>query len=391
MELLASELFQTADDYRNLSDTTASLPIEDGMAAITERTITPGATGNTRARFEQWAQNPSCQANTISAVHNVRMADVAKADGVRSTFGQSPFALARGQVFERNLLWDEAEVLVEELTSKDVLPLGATGLRDLRIRANGGRELTTLESAIDATRQLVQSIAVGRGPVPAVIAGATVRIPRGVMLPEAILILDVVAVRADGEVPELVVGEVKTYPDRGGHTDSHSLATARAQAGLYVHALEILVDELGLADRVHVSTAGFLVLTRPGSNRPSVRAGEDLRFQVERARRGFELLERAALGLPPFDPVGDDPIGAVQHAETSYSEACLSFCDRATKCHEEALAAGNPAVLGDDVARFLGSVNLHRAMELLDGAPPVDSAEEDLMRRIAESEGVLRR
>jgi len=153
----------------------------------------------------------------------------------------------------------------------------------------------------------------------------------------------------------------------------------------------MLVDQLGVADRVTVRADGFLVLTRPGSNRPSIRPGEDLRYQAERARRGFELLERAALGLPPFSPVDDDPIEAVAHTPTEYSEACLLFCDLAPRCHEEALAAGNPAVLGNDVRRFLGPVSLHRAMELLDGDPPANETEADLVRRIEEVEWMVAR
>ena len=31
-----------------------------------------------------------------------------------------------------------------------------------------------------------------------------------------------------------MVGEIKTYPDRGGHTDGGELAQARAQAGVYI-------------------------------------------------------------------------------------------------------------------------------------------------------------
>ena len=341
---------------------------------------------NTRARFEQWAHNPACPANTISAVHNIRMADVAEALGVPPSFGQSPFAIARGETFERSLFRNEGERIREALIEKGVLPPDAAGFADFRIAMNGG-PLPSLDDAIEATSDLVRRIADRSPDPPGVVAAATVRIPRGVMLPEAVLILDVLAVRTDTSRPELTVGEIKTYPDRGGHTDPSDLALARAQAGLYVHALQILVDQLGVTGKVTVRTDGFLVLTRPGSNRPSVRPGEDLAFQAERARRGFELLERAALGLPPFDPVGDDPVAAVSHAATEYSEACLSFCDLAPRCHEEALAAGNPVVLGDDVQRFLGEVNLYRAMDLLDGEPPATEAEEDLVRRIAEADG----
>ena len=67
-------------------------------------------------------------------------------------------------------------------------------------------------------------------------------------MPEAVLIIDVLAVRIDGERPELIVGEVKTYPDRGGHTDSHELALARAQAGIYVHALDVVCEKIDVAD-----------------------------------------------------------------------------------------------------------------------------------------------
>ena len=43
---------------------------------------------------------------------------------------------------------------------------------------------------------------------------ATVRLPRLIMLPETILVADVVAVTGDRKSPILVVGEIKTYPDQ---------------------------------------------------------------------------------------------------------------------------------------------------------------------------------
>jgi hypothetical protein len=353
---------------------------------------------NTRLRFEQWANNPSCEANTFSAVHNVRMDKVAAREGHPTTFGQSPFAIARGRTFEAALLRNGAERLLEALIEEGVLPAGATGLEDLRLKMNGGPRLRSLDEAIAATTDLLTRAAAARTPaerraLPAVIAGATVRIPRGVMLPEAVLILDALALRSDGERPELIVGEVKTYPDRGGHTDAAELAAARAQAGVYLHALQLTVAALDLGGALDVALHGFLVLTRPGSSRPSVRAGEQLRYQAERARRGFDRLEQAALALPAVaagtgEPasVEEELLQAVMAASTSYSEACLSFCDRAAGCHAAALAAGDPIVLGEDVRRFLGAVSLPRALELLDGAVPANPSEEDLVRRIADAD-----
>src|SRR5207245_1489724 len=82
---------------------------------------------DTRPRFEQWARNPSCKANAVSAVLGVPMVKVADADGVRPTMGQSPFAIARGLVFERSLFNDNAARLCEALIKAQLLPNGATG------------------------------------------------------------------------------------------------------------------------------------------------------------------------------------------------------------------------------------------------------------------------
>jgi hypothetical protein len=355
---------------------------------------------NTRGRFEQWAGNPACEANTISAVHNVRMDQVAAAEGLPITFGQSPFAIARGRTFEASLFRNGGERLLPALIEMGVLPPGAAGLEDLRLRINGGARIRSIDEAIAATTDLLRRAGAAQGPaglasLPAVIAGATVRIPRGVMLPEAVLILDVLALRTDGARPELIVGEVKTYADRGGHTESAALASARAQAGVYLHALELTADALGLADRLDIARHGFLVLSRPGSNQPSVRPREELHYQAERARRGFDRLEQAALGLPglagvaagtgePAD-VEEQLIKAVMAAPTHYAEACLSFCDRAPGCHARALAGGDPGILGEDARRFLGDILLPRALELMAGATPANPAEHDLLRRIAEN------
>lgn len=344
---------------------------------------------NTRARFEQWAANPACAANTFSAVHNVKMADVTASEGFASSSGQSPFALARGETFERSLFDLEAQRLIEALVAKEVLPADANGFEDHRIGMNGG-PLASLDDAIEATRALLVRAANATtvesvSGLPAVVAAATVRIPRGVMLPEAILIIDALAVIPREDEPHLLmVGEVKTYPDRGGYTDRKSLAVARAQAGIYVHALDVVVEDLGISDQVEVARRGFLVLTRPGSNFPSVRPFEDLRYQAERARRGFELLEAAALQLPPYDGGGDDPCESIRTMDTAYSEACLMFCERAERCHQEAVAHHDPAILGDDARRFFGDVPLDRALLLLEGRTPATPIEEDLMRRIAE-------
>ena len=342
---------------------------------------------DTRRRFEQWARNPQCAANTLSAVHNVPMNEVARKEGVKVTMGQSPFALARGQQFERLLYSKGGEPLYEQLRKQGVVPEKASGLADLRLRINGGR-LHGLDDAMTATAELLADLAArkSRSNDPWLVASATVRIPGGVMLPEAVLVLDSLVIRHDISPRTLMVGEIKTYPDRGGYTDPAELATARAQAGVYVHGLDLVLAELGLSERFTVARRGFLVLSRPGFNRPSVRAGEDLRYQAERARRGFELLRAAAAALPVGN--GRPSTNDISAAKYHYCETCVSFCDRAAVCRDRALTGGRGSVLGDDVERFLGAISLPRALELLEGAKPRNEAESDLHRRMADVEAL---
>src|SRR5690242_15009385 len=106
------------------------------MAEVDE--LRQEARRNTRGRFEQWAKNPTCEANTLSAVHNVRLDAAAKEAGLGTSFGQSPFAISRGNRFEAGLFYDDAAKLRQALERKACLPSGSTGFLDLRLRMNGG-------------------------------------------------------------------------------------------------------------------------------------------------------------------------------------------------------------------------------------------------------------
>jgi hypothetical protein len=82
---------------------------------------------------------------------------------------------------------------------------------------NGGR-FHSLDDARSATSAWFVKLAKrGLGTADQwLAAGATVSVPGGVMLPEAILVLDALVVRHDINPRTLLVGEIKTYPDRGG-------------------------------------------------------------------------------------------------------------------------------------------------------------------------------
>lgn len=321
------------------------------------------------------------------------MADVAKKIGLKPSFGASPFALGNGEQFERNLLADKAERLFEQLRKTSLIVSGQEGFLDLRTEQNGGtrKSLVQLEDAISESLTFLRDAGSARGKdvlkFPAVIAALTVKIPKGVMLPEAILIIDVVTVtpiEIDGDTrAQLTVGEIKTYPDRGGETKGDQLAQARAQLGLYLHALEVVLADQSLDDRPLLNEYGFLVMTRPGTNFPTVRTGEHLRYQADRAARGFERLEKAALTLPNS---GTNTIDAILQADTHYCEACLRFCDLASRCHKAAFEAGRPSILGDAMVQLLGEASLNRVMELLEGAPPLDDREREMVNLLKAAE-----
>jgi hypothetical protein len=353
---------------------------------------------DTRRRLDQFIANPACRANVLSAVHDISMAEVARALGLDPEVGQSPFAIGRGATFERALYAGGAARLFSALVAAGVLPASASGFVDLRLRLNGG-PITDLDQACARFADLLRRCASARGEeraaLPAVVAQPALRIPGRAILPDGMFAVDVVTVHPEeaGKVA-IRVGEIKVYPDRGGHTDAHQLAATRAQAGIYVHALRLAVAAEGVGDGVAVADDGFLVLTRPGSSAPSVRAHEDFGFQARRAESAFERLrEAAALAdtLPRDEAAESVPearLAVVRDAPKAYDEACISFCELSEHCHAAAVAAGDPVILGRDAARFFGPVSLDRAAALLDGAPAESPIEEDLVRRVREARGL---
>ena len=203
---------------------------------------------NTRGRFEQWAKNPTCDANTLSAVHNVRLDKAAKAVGLEVSFGQSPFAIARGNRFEAGLFFDDAaEASRRRWSARGACRRVRRDSSTCGSSSTAVRRVTSVDQALRETEEWLRRIAADPASAESIVAAPMIKIPKGVILPEALLIIDAVTVTTtvDGR-PRVTVGEVKVFPDRGGHTDPQQLASARAQAGVYEHAMRLAVDALGL-------------------------------------------------------------------------------------------------------------------------------------------------
>ena len=340
---------------------------------------------NTRVRFEQWAKNPQCAANTVSAVLNVPMGMVAQKVDLPNRKSVSPFAVVRGDLFERDLLADDAEKLRSGLIKKGALFERSHGFRDFRLTKNKGTQ-NSLQAALDESAKFLKEIVDQEsGQVPTITTGLTLRLPKGTMIPDATLILDVMTIDPRQKPYLLRVGEIKIYPDRGGHTDPGNLASARAQAGVYKHALEEWIALNELQDALVVDDTGFLVFTWPGSNWPVIREREDLKEQANRAMRGFKQLDEVGQrvvgeDLSNYEP--DQYIDWVLHSEKNYRESCWGFCDLAAQCQDLALKNKSGILLGSEVASLLGSVDLERAVELMDGELPKSEHEESLKLRL---------
>jgi len=355
-----------------------------------------------RRRIDQFVANPRCDANVRSVVHDVPMRDVAArelpADHPSLREGQSPFALGRGVQFEKALYEPPARI-EEALVAASVLPARHGAVLDLRLRAHGG-SLATLDDAAKGFTAILRGLAktsadAEADEVPAVIIAPAMKLDGAPLLPYGMFAADLVVVRLAEESPRvrLHVGEVKVYPDRGGHTDRAQLAGARAQAGLYVHALRRTVAALGLGAAIAVEDAGFLVLAKPSSNLPSVRWPEDLRWQARRAEDWWARLAGVAADVLADAPALTDTtaaVEAVRAADTAYEEACMTFCPRTAVCRERRAAAGDATVLGGDVASLVGDVTLLRAEALLRGtARAATPAEEALVARVAVVDAVM--
>ena len=357
------------------------------MAGLDE--LTDEARRNTRGRFEQWVKNPQCETNTLSAVLNVKLADVAHTLGYEPEYGQSPFAITRGLQFEAWLFKDEGKVIRESMERVGILEENSSGFLDLRLTMNGGRSIKSVDAALEKSHELLVSLSSDTKFIPpTIIAGLMLKIPKGVMLPEATLIIDVASIQRQADQWVIRVGEIKVFPDRGGHTDSSEISTARAQAGVYQHALQITVDSLELVKPPIVSTSGYLVFTWPGTSSPVIRPNEDLTYQARRAALGFDRMDKVAQELiskQTQNLAEVDLKGWIAHSKTEYKEICWSFCDLAPRCQDLAISDDRAIVLGTEASKLLGSVTVRRALELLDGLDPKTEIERALQVQLIAS------
>jgi hypothetical protein len=319
--------------------------------------------------------NPGCNRRAVLDAAGVDKPRLAEHIGFPMPFGQSRFALARGNGFEAMLKADGCALLLEVLG--EVLGLDETGVGydDLGEDAD-----TTLGARHARTRELLATAAgaalIDHPLLTLEVAGRPV-----------FLEPDLIAFQARGR---LHVVEIKSFAIVDGQADGAKVSAAAVQSAVYVHALRTLLEELG-HDPALVHHEVVLVCPRDFSLSP-LGVVVDVRKQLATLKRQLTRLESVtdlAAALPAglsFD-VAQPPatlIGALGQVEARYAPDCLSACELAHFCRDE--ASGTTGALGRPVRDALGGVEtIDEALGLAAGTitPEPDQAEAAAMLQAA--------
>ncbi|MEV0262074.1 hypothetical protein AB0I49_12070 [Streptomyces sp. NPDC050617] len=328
------------------------------------------------------AANPGCGRRALLDGAGVDKGALARALGSPASFGQSQFALARGNSFEAKVKADGGAELVRLLHERlgDGSPApgpGPVAAPDLSAAGPEGRTART-ELALQEATAAGEWAFLDHPMLALPVAGSP-----------AYLEPDAVVVHPDGG---WTVVEIKSFPMVDGSADPAKVGAAARQAAVYVLALGELAERRdggarepgdGAADRAadghaRVRHRVLLVCPKDFSNAPASEL-VDVRKQLATTRRQLSRLTRVealAAALPEgttFDlrltddgrtatrPV-EELAAAVESVDAAYAPDCLSVCELAFHCRERTRAAGAVESLGRGVRAELGDLTTVEAV-----------------------------
>lgn len=296
-------------------------------------------------------------------------AKLAGALGAPSGFGQSQFALTRGNAFEARVKADGGAELLRLAHARldpGAEPPATAAVPDLTAHGPEGRTARTALALREATRAGGWTLL--DHPMLALdVAGSL-----------AFLEPDAVVVHPDGSWS---VVEIKSFPMVDGAADPAKVGAAARQAAVYVLALEEVAKRLGAESEEHApqrepeehapqSAPGprvrhqvLLVCPKDFSNLP-VGSAVDVRKQRAVTARQLARLTRVeeiADALPEGtcfapDRPAEELTAAVEAVPATYAPECLSACELAFHCRERARAAGAVTRLGRPLRAELGGL-----------------------------------
>jgi hypothetical protein len=321
--------------------------------------------------------NPGCHRRAVMDAAGVDKAALAAFVGFPAPFGQSQFAITRGNAFEALVKADGCAWILTLL--RDMLPLPIPEVSYDNLEDVGGNESSELRHL--RTRQLLARSASNREDA-------------GTLFDHPMLALDVAGHRVYLE-PDLIafqfqqqfhVVEVKSFPIIDGQADPGKVAAAAMQSAVYVYALrELLGQPDRVADRV------ILVCPKDFSNQPTA-VFVDVRKQLSVLRRQLSRLASVTSlvdALPEDLSVSVAGDAASVAADLSkiiarYAPDCLNTCELGRFCRRE--AAGRTDAMGRSVRDDLGGIEYAlTALDLARGAvaPSPEQGEATELLRLA--------
>ena len=332
--------------------------------------------------------NPGCERRAVLDAAGVDKRALAERIGFGPRFGQSPFAISRGNAFERLVKADGGTTLLRLLREELALEFGgpegdtagdaggAPGWVDLGEGDRAERHRRTRELVAAVSQGTDMQVAIADHPLLALDVGGRT----------AYVEPDLVALRArDGSWH---LAEIKSFAMIDGRADPMKVAEAATQAAVYVLAFRALLEGLGLSAQL-VSTDIVLICPRDFTNTPAA-ARVDVRRQIAAVRRQLERLPRVGELLGRLDAgvtfdLSRDEHGEPRHEaadlgkavatiEARYAPECVSRCDLAFYCRDEARAAGSTDLLGRAVRDALGGVGTVRDALSLSRRPADDES-----------------
>jgi hypothetical protein len=315
----------------------------------------PGKRHNART-IAALTGNPGCTRRAVLDAAGVDKPRLAQRIGFPGRFGQSRFALARGNAFEAMLKASDGALLRSVLgdIGGAYIDVGEDADETL-----GARNTRTRELLGDQAAKLLD-----HPMLTLEVAGQTVYLEP-----------DLIAFQPAGG--RLQVVEIKSFAIIDGQADSAKVSAAAVQAAVYVLALRRLLGD----DRV--SHEVVLVAPVDFSMTPAA-VVLDVRKQLSTLRRQLSRLASVSSlieNLPEsvsFD-LAQSPgalVSSLTALEARYAPECLSACEMSIFCRDE--AAGTTGALGRPVRDALGGVeSVGDALALADGslAPTGEQAE----------------
>lgn len=322
------------------------------------------------------AHNPTCELQAAMTIARVREQDVYRAlagADYPGEYGERVSARRRGAQFEKNLYKDGAAVLRGTLA-----PLLGVAVDDLTVRDLSeevrGSSAAAMEERARRTARILVDLAADRN-VPDLLIQPQLQLTLAGDPASAIFIApDVLALdRLRGVCLPV---EIKSFIVRDGVVAQGDRDGARRQAAIQLLALEQKLTPLGIADRL--PEAAMFIFASPFGMRPHPAFAEQLPAELFEMRRALDMMAQVrarlqALGVASTADAEALAVAAPQLA-TTYQESCVAGCMLAQICRQH--AAAQPIILGDRAAQTLGeTIDLTRALELVQGAPATDERE----------------